>query len=330
MILSGCSGTVVACSDDAPGCGDASEASFEGQVGVEYLIVVGSKNEDDTGAALMNITLAGGDAGPRRMLMCVGSSALPNPAGTPGLTGVKTHDVVLRDEIAGTWSMYLDGSDVGLGSWAIDALARLEDGSLVISFDKEVNLPGLVGGPNGLAVDRCDLVRFVPTSTGWNTSGQWHFWFDGSDVGLSGGGEDIDAVDVLVNGDIVLSTKSKATVPGFTSFPAESLLRFSPTSLGAATAGSWQVHLDGPDVGLSGGTENIDAVSIGPGGRATISTTGNFGVAGLAGAGGDGFDFFPTTLGSFTSGVFTAHFVGSQVGLGGSGKLNAIAELPIP
>jgi hypothetical protein len=330
MILAGCSGTVVACSDDSPGCGIASETSFEGSVGVEYLIVVGSKHAHDTGAALLDITVVGGDSGPRRLLMCVGSSSLPNPAGTPGLTGVKTHDVVLRDEAAGTWAMHLDGSDVGLGSVAIDALARLDDGSLVISFDKNVNLPGLVGGPAGLAVDRCDLVRFVPTSTGWNTAGQWHFWFDGSDVGLDNANEDIDAVDVLANGDIVLSTKSKASVQGISNFPSEGLLRFSPTSLGAVTAGSWHVHLDGPDVGLSGGNENIDAVSIGAGGRLTVSTTGNFVVGGLSGAGGDGFDFFPTTLGSYTSGVFAAHFVGSQAGLGGSGKLNALEELPNP
>jgi hypothetical protein len=330
MILSGCSGTVIACSDDAPGCGDASETSFDASAGVEYLIVVGSKHADDVGAALMNITAVGGESGPRRMLMCVGSSSLANPAGTPGLTGLKRHDVVLRDQEAGTWSMHFDGSDVGLGSWGIDALARLDDGSLVMSFDKNVNLPGLVGGPSGLAVDRCDLVRFVPTSTGWNTAGQWHFWFDGSDVGLSGGGEDIDAVDVLANGDIVLSTKSKASVTGISNFPAQGLLRFAPTSLGAVTAGSWHVHLDGPDVGLSVGSENIDAVSIGPGGRLTLSTTGNFEVGGVSGGGGDGFGFFPTTLGWYSSGMFAPHFVGGQAGLGGSGKLNAIAELPNP
>jgi len=330
-ILAGCdSTTVLACSDDAPGCGDASRASFEAYAGVEYLIVVGSKDEDDTGAAILNVSLAGEGAAPRRLLMSVGSSTLPNPAGTPALTSIKTHDVVLRDESTGIWSMYLDGSDVGLGSWAIDALARLADGSLVISFDKDVSLPGLIGGPSGTQVHRADLVRFVPTSIGWNTAGQWHFWLDGSDVGLDTAGEDIDAVDVLANGDVIVSTKSKATVPGFTNFTANGLLRFTPSSLGATTSGSWQIFLDGPDVGLGSGNENIDAVHVGPGGRVSLSTTGNFEVSGLNGRGGDAFDFHPLWLGAFTDGSFLPHFIASSSGMGSSGKLNAVAEIPDP
>jgi hypothetical protein len=331
VILAGCgSSEVLACSDDAPGCGDASEAMFEAFTGVEYLIVVGSKDEDDTGAALLSLSRAGENADARRLLVAVGSSSLPNPSGTPTLTGIKTHDVVLRDETAGTWSMYLDGSDVGLGAWGIDGLARLADGSLVMSFDKDVTLPGLIGGPSGTSVHRCDLVRFVPTSTGWNTAGQWHFWFDGSDVGLDTANEDIDAVDVLANGDVIISTKSKATVPGFTNFTPNGLLRFTPSSMGAATAGSWQIHLDGLDVGLTSGKENLDAVQVGAGGRISLSTTGNFEVAGLDGRGGDAFDFFPVTLGQFTSGSFASHFIAANAGMGSSGKLNAIAELPQP
>lgn len=331
MVTAGCGGTTVACSDDAPGCGDASSVSFEAFAGVEYLIMVGTDDDDETGAVLMNIGRVAGDSGPRRLLMAVGSATLPNPAGTPAVTGIKTHDVVLRDEAAGTWAMHFDGSDVGMGSWAIDGLARLADGSLVMSFDKDVSVPGLIGGPSGTAISRADLVRFVPTSTGWTTAGQWHFYLDGSDVGLDTSNEDIDAVDILASGDVVISTKGKATVPGgITNFPAGGLLRFIPASLGANTAGTWQVVLDPNDVSLTAGNENVDAVAIGPGGRISLSTTGNFSVNGLEGVGGDAFDFFPMTLGWYTSGTFASHFTAAAAGMGSGGKLNAIAEIPNP
>jgi hypothetical protein len=266
-------------------------------------------------------------ADPRRMYMTVGIAGIAYPGGS--LTGIKAHDVILLDQHTGQWSMHIDGSDVGLGStWVIDALAALPDGSFVMSFTASVSIPGLVGGPEGLLVNRCDLVRFVPTSTGWDTAGTWEFWFDGSDVGLTTTGEDIDAIDVLADGSILISTKSAMTVPDFTKLAPQSILRFVPTSLGSVTAGTWEWHFDSRDVGLTLSTENVDAISVRPDGTLTLSTAGAFAVTGVEGTGGDAFDFAPDALGSFTSGWFSPWFDGSASGFGASEKLNSLAEAP--
>ena len=86
----------------------------------------------------------------------------------------------LGPNTAGTFSMYFDGSDVGLttSSEDIDALHVMSDGSLIISFIGNFSVPGVSGADE-------DLARFVPTSLGPNTSGTWSLYFDGSDVGLT-------------------------------------------------------------------------------------------------------------------------------------------------
>jgi hypothetical protein len=318
-------GDIIACSDNAPGCNGASAATFEAIAGREYLIVLGTKHEDDTGAALLTLERIAGEAAARRTLMAVGVSSLPGANGS--VTGIKTHDIVLRDETVGAWSMHFDGSDVGLGNFGIDALAVHPDGSLVMSFDKDVSIPGLIGGPSGNSVNRCDLVKFVPSSLGWNTSGQWQFWFDGSDVGVDNAQEDIDALEILADGSLLISVKTKLTAGPLANVPSSSVARFVPTSLGQVTAGSWSLYVDGPDVGLSTGSENIDAISAGPGGRLSFSTTGTFSVPSASGGGADVLDFFPVSLGAFTSGNFTVHSTGAGQGIP-NGKLNALAELP--
>ena len=80
---------------------------------------------------------------------------------------------------AGTFEMYLDGSDVRLNGNAqdIDAITKLSDGSLLISTIGSGTVPGINGKDE-------DLLCFVPTRTGNDTRGGWAKYFDGSDVGL--------------------------------------------------------------------------------------------------------------------------------------------------
>lgn len=328
VVVEGCdTGIVVACNDDGPDCWGRSEVTFDVEAGVEYILIIGSKTADDAGPGMLNLHEIPVAQAPRRMYMTVGIAGIAFPGGS--LTGLKPHDIIMLDQVTGQWSMAVDGSDVGLGStWVIDALEALPDGSFVVSFTANVYLPGLVGGPDGTLVNRCDLVRFIPTSTGWNTVGSWEFWFDGSDVGLTTTNEDIDAVDVLADGSVLISTKSTMSVTGFTNIAGHTVLRFVPTSLGAVTAGSWQWYLDSRDVGLIGTTENIDAITVRPDGRITLSTTGLFQVTGAEGTGGDAFDFIPDALGSFTAGWFSLWFDGSASGFGASEKLHSLAEAP--
>ncbi|MEJ2853706.1 MULTISPECIES: S8 family serine peptidase [unclassified Saccharothrix] len=204
-----------------------------------------------------------------------------------------------------------DGSDVGVGDLAVDALVRLPDGSLLLSFTKPGAVPGITG-----RVDDSDLVRFAPTSLGATTSGTFTLWLDGSDVGLTTDAEDVDAADVLPDGRVVLSTEGVANVPGVTAADAD-LVIFTPTSLGEETAGTYALWFDGRDVGLAAKDENVDAVAVAADGRLGLSTTGPLAVAGLSAGPEDVAAFRPDALGPDTRGTFDSAvlFDGTALGL---------------
>ena len=115
-----------------------------------------------------------------------------------------------RNLATNAWSWYFDGSDVGLSSFTIDALARLADGDLLFSFTSD----GFIGG---ILVDDCDIVRFHPTSLGSNTAGTWAPYFDGSDVELTTNSEDIDGLEIAPDGRLLLSTSGNPGVTGVSS-----------------------------------------------------------------------------------------------------------------
>lgn len=150
-------------------------------------------------------------------------------------------------------------------------------------------------------------------------SATWSRYFDGSDVGLAG--RSIDAMAVLANGDILLSFASATTITGLTGGPsgtsvgAEDIVRFTPTSLGENTAGTWAFYFDGSDVDLTVAAENIDAITILPSGAIGISTLDNPTIAALSGAADeDILAFTPTKLGSVTTGTWSWGLDLSDVG----------------
>ena len=167
-----------------------------------------------------------------------------------------------------------------------------------------------------------DVLRFVPSKLGATTAGAWSMYFDGSDVGLTTADENIDAVGVLADGRVLISTTGPFSVTGVSAGQDEDLAAFAPTSLGSNTAGAWSLYFDGSDVGLAtNDNEDIDALDIlesagNP--RLFFSTVGNFAVAGASGANEDVLAFNQTTVGSNTAGTFGPGlaFDGSVYGLG--------------
>jgi hypothetical protein len=243
----------------------------------------------------------------------------------PGVGTVANEDIVAYDVGLNTWSLYFDGSDVGLSAFAIDALARLPSGELLISVDVSGNLAGLTGGPNGTAITPADIVKFTPTSLGANTAGTWSFYFDGSDVGLTQSTENIDALAVLPNGDLLISTTGAPSVPGLSGLMDEDIIRFTPTSLGATTAGTWSYYFDGSDVGLgSNSNEDVDALAVTSAGTLLLSTVGNFSVPGVSGANEDIFQFTPTSLGANTAGTYLMYLDLSTKGISTGADVNAV------
>jgi subtilisin family serine protease len=246
----------------------------------------------------------------------------------PVVGTVQNEDIVARNVSSGAWSLIFDGSDVGLSGFVIDGMARLSDGSILLSFTVSGSVAGMTGGPSGTTLDDSDIVRFIPTSLGSNTAGSFVFYFDGSDVGLTTDNEDIDAIAVTSSGQLVISTIGAVSVSGVSGQDAD-LLVFTPTSLGSVTAGTWAMYFDGSDVGYAAdGNEDVDAAAITPSGTLLLSTIGNFSVPGLTGANEDVIQFTPTSLGSTTAGTSTMYLDLSTLGIATGADVGSVEYKP--
>ncbi|RIK39279.1 MAG: hypothetical protein DCC55_18600 [Chloroflexi bacterium] len=141
-------------------------------------------------------------------------------------------------------------------------------------------------------------------------TGTWSRFFDASRYGITG---DIDAFEVLTNGDILLSLDAPATLPGLGAVDDSDIVRID------AASGSFDWYLVGARVGLTTDAEDVDAIALAPDGRLVISTLGKFSVPGPAGATitGDDKDLlvFTGTLGAGSSGYWTLYLKGSAIGL---------------
>jgi hypothetical protein len=234
----------------------------------------------------------------------------PYTVGT--VTGVDDEDILSFN--GSSFAMFFDGSDVGLSGLDVDAFFLLDADSLLLSFDLAATIGSL-----GL-VDDSDIVRFDASTLGSTTAGTFSLYFDASDVGLTTGGEDVDAIEILSNGNLVVSTVDTFAVTG-ASGEDEDLIAFTPTSLGSVTSGTWALYFDGSDVGLStSGSEDLDAAGVAANGNLYLSTLGAFSVSGVSGAGEDVFICTPTSLGATTACTFspTLFFDGSAWGLAGN------------
>ncbi len=235
-------------------------------------------------------------------------------AATLGGTVMDNEDIVVFD--GSTFSQYVDGSDVGIGGFTLDAFAIISPTEILMSFTSSGTVPGISG-----TVQDEDIVTFTATSLGTTTAGTFTLYFDGSDVGLaSSSSEDVDAIELLPDGRLLLSTTGDVSVTGVSSGRDEDLLAFTPTSLGDNTAGSFAMYFDGSDVGLSSSSdEDVDAVAVDAAGKIYLSTVGSFSVTGRSGADEDVFVFTPTSLGGTTAGTYssTLFFDGSVYGVTG-------------
>jgi hypothetical protein len=183
---------------------------------------------------------------------------------TLGALQVDSWDVVqfdatsLGDNTAGTFSLYLDGNDVGLDTTGetIDGLDVLPDGRVLISTTSNPSVPSLMGTNDE------DILAFTPTTLGDVTSGAWAMYFDGSDVGLAdSSSEDIDGLDVLSNGDIYLTTIGDFAVTGVSGQSVDVFI-CTPASLGDLTACNFSPspYFDGNAWGLD--ANGVDGINL--------------------------------------------------------------------
>ncbi|MCC7186648.1 MAG: hypothetical protein IT185_10430 [Acidobacteria bacterium] len=96
----------------------------------------------------------------------------------------------LGSNTGGTWAIYFDGSDVGLGADTedVDGVAVAANGDLYLTTPDNFNVPGLVGADE-------DVFACRPGSLGSATACTYPtpLYFDGSAFGLAG--NDVDGID---------------------------------------------------------------------------------------------------------------------------------------
>jgi 6-phosphogluconolactonase (cycloisomerase 2 family) len=186
------------------------------------------------------------------------------PGLVPGIAGtVDDSDIVrfdattLGSTTSGMLGFYFDGSDVGLTQDAhdVDAVEASLDGRILLSTTGSVALSGMTARDE-------DVIAFTPASLGQTTTGTSSLSFDGSDVGLGDGGEDVDAVAIDASGLIYLSGADPVAVPGVAP-QDEDVFVFSPTALDPpTTAGSYAtaLYFDGSTFAL--GANDISGLDL--------------------------------------------------------------------
>ncbi len=230
-------------------------------------------------------------------------------------------DVVSFDPMTGQYRLVIDGSDLGFTT-DVNGVVSLADGSFLLTFAQRFQHPDL-----GLVQD-ADIVRFVPTSTGGDTSGAVEVFLDGSDLGLTTYKEDIDALAVSPDGRLLISSWGELGTQQISAGPHD-LLALSDPTFGSDTAATLQPYLDGSNAGLSDLSERVRGASHGaPGQDLFLVTLGAFDVPGVTGSDGDVLRCAADGLGSEQSNCDFSLFSGEiEVPLLNALHVGAPAEL---
>ncbi len=189
-----------------------------------------------------------------------------------GLTGLQDIDVVQYNTVSDSASIVLEASDFGSGSGDTNAVHYMSNGNIVLSnlFNDSIG---------GVAYEDDDLVEYNPNT---NTA---TLLFDGSTL-FDATGEDIDAVYVHENGNIVMSTLGDAGLGGL-SFTDGDIIEYNPNTDSASLLVSEAALFDDGD-------GDVDAVHVLANGNLLISaldTTET--VSGIVFADGDVFEYDP-------------------------------------
>lgn len=248
--------------------------------------------------------------------------------GTQTIGGVASADEDILRFDGTNWSLYFDGSDVGVASPDLSAFAIVNANTVLMSFGANVTVNGVTATPQ-------DVLRFDATNLGSATIGTFSMYFDGSDVGFADTtNEKIDSLKLLPDGRLLISATGNPSVTGATIARDEDVLAFAPTTLGDTTSGTWSMYFDGSDVGLSETSgEDIDALDV-VGNNIYLSAQDIFSVNGIAGEDDDIFICTATSIGDVTACNYSSslYFDGSTWGLTANDidGINFLASVSIP
>lgn len=243
---------------------------------------------------------------------------------TDGLTFEK-RDILHWNAFYGYWSLYLDGSAIGLPAKADIVAFDMPHGDFPaanMAFAANVVIPG-VG-----TIAAHDLLLYDATG--------YHQRFDGSDVGLTTASEKIDAVDIMpgemspigtnCSRYVIFSTKGAGSVKDVNnvnlSFAGEDVLGFCAAQLGPNTSGKWHKLIDGSNEGLPANA--TFSLSTSENGRQVyLTTAGPFNADGVSGDHSMIYVYDLDTL-SFSGPIWSAADVGLPV------KVDGLEAYPAP
>jgi subtilisin family serine protease len=163
--------------------------------------------------------------------------------------------------------------------------------------------------PGGLPSERGDVLHLDPIT------GAYAMIFDCSDV--LAGDPNLDALEVLSDGSLLLSFDAALTIPCLQGGPDgdnvddSDVVRFVPLTYGDDTAGQFEFYFDGSDVALDADGEDVDGLAMDAAGNLLVSTSGSWNLGGgVSGKNEDVLLFAPTSLGANTAGGLTLFFNG--------------------
>ena len=229
-----------------------------------------------------------------------------------GSVSYSSEDIVAYDTSSGLWSMVFDGSDLGISLNNLDAFTLLDDGSILMSFMRAQTIGTLTD------VDDADIIRFVPTSLGDTTAGSFEWFLDGSDVGLTSAGEDIDAIGWTGDGRLLISVVGNASAGTITASDQQ-LLVLDNATFGATSSGDWALYFNGSTADLSAGSEDLTAAwADDASSDIYLVASGPFTVGSVSGDASDIFVCTPAALGTTTTCSYALFWDAAAAGFGSS------------
>lgn len=222
------------------------------------LAALAAGNSTSTALAQGTIPPPGGTLpSPVAILLSLGRSG--EVESKSGKLAYRDEDIISYTPSTGALDLYFDGSAYGLQALDLRDFEILADGGFLFTGNK----PFTIENPNGtlppLAADDSDIVRYHPITDSFS------IYLRGADIGLTRGGEDIDALAFAPDGRLLISTIGTARVNGPNGEVAardEDLLACDLT----ATPKSCVLYFDGSDVRLTRGNEDIMAAWVDPAG----------------------------------------------------------------
>ena len=160
----------------------------------------------------------------------------------------KNEDIVAYTPATQAFSLFFDGSACGLADANLDDFAIADDGTLLFTLRSKFTIPGLG------KVDDSDVVSYT---AGTEDCGAFGIRLRGADVGLTKGSEDIDALGLAADGNLLISTIGTAKVP---SSSGELVIKDRDLIKLDEATGLWSLYFAGDDVGLTNSSEDIRSV----------------------------------------------------------------------